>query len=72
MSASKLAPAVSPVMIADDDPVERAFRDAPVDERPLSEAAALREARDAGGPFVSHAEVVIRAYVSAVTRMPQA
>lgn len=60
MSVPKPAPVAAPVAIEDDDAVERAFRDAPVDERPLSEeeAAALREAREAGGPLVSHAEAM--------------
>jgi len=60
MSASKPFPIVPLVANEDDDPVERAFREAPLDERPLSdgEAEALREAREAGGPFVSHAEAM--------------
>lgn len=60
MSALKPAPVPPSPAVEDDDPVERAFRDAPVDERPLSdeEATALREAREAGGPFVSHAEAM--------------
>jgi hypothetical protein len=60
MSATKSAPVAPPLVTEDDDPVERAFRNAPVDERPLSdeEVAALSEAREAGGPFVSHAEAM--------------